>query len=126
MPYEDNDWHDSPAVWEERRLRARKRYGCDECGGTIEPGMTYGRAKAVYDGDWHTWRRCPSCMILSEMVGTLMGECPLWGGLDESVRHANEVGDFVSYDEGRDEFTGELPDPRTYRQVWEAGEEALL
>lgn len=123
MPYEDHG--ELTDCWDERRVKARKRHTCYECSQPIEPGMVYGRAKGLVDHQWSEWRRCPACLILAEWVATVTGQCPLWGGLGESVDYANEAGDHVTYDEGLDEFVGQIPGPREHRRQWEAAPNLL-
>lgn len=120
MPYEDSGYGEVAELWTEKRVKARKRHGCCECGQPIEPGMVYGQATYLYYGRWYTSRRCPACMILAEMVATITGACPLWEGLGESVDYANDSGNHVTYDEERDELVGKLPSPREHRAQWEA------
>jgi hypothetical protein len=59
------DIHDLCSVWNEARVRARKRHACMECRGPIEPGTSYTKHFSVFDGDvthgkicafcWRTW-----------------------------------------------------------------------
>lgn len=120
MPYEINDWDEPADLWDEKWVKARKPHTCYECGQPIEPGMVYGRATYLYNGRWYTDRRCPACLILAEWVATVTGQCPLWGGLGESVDYANETGGHVTYDEELDEFVGKIPGPREHRQQWDS------
>ncbi len=90
-PHFDYEQVDDPSdVWEEKEVRARKEHTCCECGKSINPGEQYGLAKSPFDGSWSTFRRCPACLILAEMVATMSEACPLWGGLSEAVDYANE------------------------------------
>lgn len=120
-PYEDNDWGEPTSIWREKKVKARKEHACDECGGSILPGQTYGRADALCDGDgWRSWKRCPACLILAELVATATEECPLWGGLGESVEYANDTMEGVRYNEETGEYEGRLPSPWEHRKQWEA------
>lgn len=65
MPYEEAD-DEYATVWSEKRIKCRKPHKCCECGVTIQPGW------------WHMYR-CAACLLLSELVATLTGECALWG-----------------------------------------------
>lgn len=109
MPYEDGD--DYSTLWREGKHRARIEHVCEDCGCTIPVGEEYGKATALYDGEWTDWKRCAACLLLAEMVATVTGACPLWGGLSESVGYANEY-----------ERAGKkpLPDPSENRRMWEA------
>lgn len=109
MPYEEHD--DYSILWDERVVRARKKHRCDECGSAIEPRERYGRAKALGDGCWNSWARCGSCLVLAELVGTLTGECGLWGGLCDYIDRENE----------ERQWKGEEPilDPVENRALWD-------
>ena len=113
MPYEEGD--DYSTIWRERLVKARKEHKCCECGGKIQPGEQYGYAEALYDGEWTTWKRCPSCLVLAELAGTLAGECALWGLLREQVSELNRGAYEVM--PKRD-----LPTPEEHRKQWEATE----
>lgn len=111
-PYEEFDEGEPCACFEEKKVKARKEHRCDECYATIRPGETYGRATAVIQGcGWETWCRCPSCLILAEMVATYQEACPLWGTLDASV-------DNVNY-ELRYQGKEPLLSPRRFRELWD-------
>ena len=101
-PYEDFD-ADVADVWQESEHVARKRHRCCECGGSIKPGWSYSQATCLYDGRWSHMRRCPSCVLLVEMVATAYGVCPLWEGLYEFI-------------DGGDE---DFPRPGEWRKQWE-------
>ena len=104
MPYEDPGYDCEPVeLWEEKLVTARKRWGCEECGATIEPGEKHGRAKGLYDGDWFTLRRCQACLVLAELVATVTGECAQWGRLHEYIEEADEW----------------FPSPHEHREQWE-------
>lgn len=108
MPYEDCE---PCEMWREGIVVVRKPQRCCECGAKISPGERAGRASGKYHGTWETWHRCQACVILSEMVGTIAGECPLWGGLDPSIDNLND---------GFFDLESQLPSPREHREQWES------
>jgi hypothetical protein len=112
-PAPDYWWTEPCDLWREGKVRARKRYSCCECGGSIEVGELHGVAKQLCDHQWFTDRRCPACLILAELVATILRECPLWRGLEETI------------DEQVTQAGHELPSPREHRRLWDAaGQEA--
>lgn len=44
-----------------RKVVARKPHACEECRRTIEPGETYERTAAVWEGDFITCVACAHC-----------------------------------------------------------------
>lgn len=119
MPYEDYGGDVEPCeCWREWKVKARKPHPCEECGGTIAAGEVYGKATALVDGSWRDWRRCAACLILAELVATLTGACPLWGGLAESCESCNE--EYGAYDDESDTWVPAVPDPVNHRRAWEA------
>lgn len=121
FPYEDNDWGEPADIWKEKKVRARKEHTCCECGGKILLGQVYGRVDALVAGEgWISYERCPACLILAELVATTTKECPLWGGLGESVEYANATMKGVRHNEETDEYEGLLPSPWEHRKQWEA------
>lgn len=74
---------DYSAVWDERKLRARKEHRCSECHGTIKRGETYTRIASLYDGRWTTIRRCEDCSVILCDLGRLTtGGCHCYTGGD--------------------------------------------
>ncbi len=49
------------AVYNERKVRARKRHTCDACGEPIEPGHRYWRIAGIYSEGVSSWKRCLRC-----------------------------------------------------------------
>ena len=66
---------------------ARKRHGCAECRGWIEPGERYQRAAGVWDGVFSAFKACPDCVALREYIeARLPCYCLLFQGLHETAR----------------------------------------
>ena len=60
-------------------VKARKEHRCDECHETIQPGQTYVRIKALWDGGWETMKRCRPCyQIGTDYCCGVIGKGAVW------------------------------------------------
>ena len=50
-----------PTLFEEKDVKARKEHTCYECRLPIPKGVTYKRAKGLWDGDWEEYKMHPEC-----------------------------------------------------------------
>lgn len=57
-----------PAVYSESNPVARKEHKCCECCGTIKPGEKYQVIKGIWDGQCQTYKTCPECAVLREVI----------------------------------------------------------
>ena len=55
--------YDRCEVWYETTMKARKRYTCDCCKGSIEPGATYLKHFSVFEGDATCEKMCGQCEV---------------------------------------------------------------
>lgn len=64
------DYDYEPArVWEQYKLKAKKRHRCSECGGPILPGEQYERVWYItYDGDKGVYKTCQRCLNIVAYV----------------------------------------------------------
>lgn len=51
-------------VYLARRLKARKRHECGECGDDIEPGEVYEQVTGLWHGHWSTHKTCRLCLLI--------------------------------------------------------------
>jgi hypothetical protein len=70
------DWDvESPKLYKERKVRARKEHVCVECDEPISPGEEYWVIRLLdHDSDWSYWKICQPCMAIG---CDLAGYC--WG-----------------------------------------------
>lgn len=52
---------ESPTVYCEEDVKARKQHRCCECRGFIQPGEIYHRHSGLWDGEWNTFKVCLDC-----------------------------------------------------------------
>lgn len=79
--------------WEVRRAsyqRARRAYGCVECGRRIAVGERYHKVVGLLDGYWSTHRTCQHCDALGGVMGVLCNGYPIGGLYDELTEHWRE------------------------------------
>jgi len=82
--------YETSTVWDERIVRARKKWRCGDCHGTIKPGETYRRVGSLFDHQWSTYRRCGDCAVIAcDMTQLTKNKngcwCNLWGGMMEQL-----------------------------------------
>jgi len=59
---------ESPEVYDERTVQARKAHICCECGLGIHPGERYERVRGKWSGEWLTFRTCLPCRDLRNLL----------------------------------------------------------
>jgi hypothetical protein len=100
---------DGADLWQQRVVRARKQYVCEECPKKIEPGELYQYVFGIYEGDPFTTRSHLSCAFLAAILGEMLcgGEYGI-GQLEEHLRESGvEPGD--GWDLHEDHVTLEMP-----------------
>jgi hypothetical protein len=108
------------SVWHETKLRARKHYKCNTCGGAIRPGDHYIRHFDVSDGE-PTRERC--CLPCEESRAAFRKAHH--GGFSPS-NHADELVDCIENadtDEERQPWRDALAALRRRQRAAKAGEE---
>ena len=58
---------DTPKLFEERTINARKAHVCYECGSQIDRGEKYVRIKGLWD-EFETYKLCEFCHDASDLV----------------------------------------------------------
>lgn len=87
---------DRYVIYQRSLRRARKVYGCAECGRVIQVGERYSSTRGMIDGHWDTWHTCIHChagerWLIEECGGFLHG-----GVLEDLEEHAHEgIGGFT-------------------------------
>ena len=56
------------AYWESTVKRARQEHHCDECRRTIEPGESYQRTRAIWEGEPIVTKACGHCVAAREWL----------------------------------------------------------
>jgi len=82
----DTDDGEPVAILDQRVVRARKAYRCDECDGEIAVGEKYESIKLVCDGI-SRHKTCIPCLRIRESMfqcGWIFGE--VWADIIESIR----------------------------------------
>lgn len=79
---------DPPQALSKVMRKARKVHRCDECGLTIQPGMTYEYTSGIWAREPGDYKTCEACQILREHVMEEDGcnEYPPFGMLIEIAR----------------------------------------
>jgi len=77
---------DSPELFSEKIVTARKKYRCFECGGIIKPGDKYEYVKGKWDGDFSSYKTCILCARIRDdlcQCGFIYGELrnQIWNDL---------------------------------------------
>lgn len=97
--------YDGEEVGRKDGIRARKRYFCDDCTRTIEPGSLYSKWGWVFDGSVSTVRQHDRCRRIGDLIyeheiaagcGPDGSMCP-FGSAEEWLRDEHLV-----YDEEKD------------------------
>jgi len=70
--------------------KARKAHTCAECRRVIQPGETYKRTAAVYDGRWGTWQTCAHCRVAQAWLSRECGGFLQEGVLEDLEEHMDE------------------------------------
>jgi len=80
------DFSDPAVFLSERRVAARKRHRCGECGASIAPGETYERVSGLQGGEFWTCKTCPRCLALVDWIRAhIPCFCREYGGLSEML-----------------------------------------
>lgn len=77
--YDDGE---SPAVFREITIKARKQHRCCECGDTIQKGEMHELVDGCWEGRWDHYRTCSFCATLRKTY------CPhgfVYGELAEQI-----------------------------------------
>lgn len=85
---------DSPSVYRETMVTARKQHRCGECGRDISPGERYQYVFGVWDNQSGSYRTCAHCRIAQRW---LQSNCDGWlfGCVLEDIQeHALGMGVF--------------------------------
>ena len=78
-------------VLADERPTARRRHGCNACGGTIGVGDVYERQRVVDGADIWTWKAHVLCSYIAHRLNREAGadDCdqpPEWGDVQEVLR----------------------------------------
>ena len=79
---------ETPSVFENKQVKARKKHKCCECYSIIAPGDDYYRAKGCWDGEWLTYKTCAACDQLRHDLNDQYYGMPPFEGLREWVVEA--------------------------------------
>lgn len=80
---------ESPTIFEEKHITARKSHVCCECGSTIDPGEKYQHCRGLWDGSWATYKSCETCSSI-RYKAMVFHECMLFGELYDCVGYGFE------------------------------------
>lgn len=91
-------------LFEQKKVTARKRHICGECGLIISPGDKYERAKGVWVGGFECYKTCPVCAeirdaLFAETRDALFREY-IFGRVWEDLGKADielEMGDLLEF-----------------------------
>lgn len=64
----DYDDYETPSVYSENFRVARKYHRCSECGRAILSGQRYKTTFGVWVGDAKSYKTCPSCISILDLV----------------------------------------------------------
>lgn len=68
MSYDCYCEYEQPELHTTLIRKARKQYKCDECRGLICPGDKYETARALWEGEFSSYRTCQHCVDLRTWV----------------------------------------------------------
>lgn len=74
-----------PSLYRERWPVSRKAHRCSECRMIIPLGVRYRYIVGVWDGDFTTFRQCPTCAALFDMAYHFYNGDVAFGELDTLV-----------------------------------------
>lgn len=86
---------DPPRVYSSAKRKARKRYRCQECGGSIERGEKYEYVSGLWQGGWEEHRTCGYCLEIRKWLDAnyeCFRECFSLGDLDQAIEDFIESG----------------------------------
>lgn len=89
--------YETPKVYEEKRVKARKPQKCCETGKIIQPGEYYWRCEMLFDGSWSRFRQSEEAYHFARKLNGIEpgnpwakefddGECVPFGDIDEHMR----------------------------------------
>lgn len=87
--YGDYDDAEYPSFFNETRPVAKKQHRCCECKLMIEPGEKYYKATGCWSGDVSSYKTCPRCLEMIEMIKQHFDPFNYsFGALHESIYYA--------------------------------------
>jgi len=78
------DIDDSPDVYDQRTVRARRAHECGECRDEIPKGAKHEVCTVLWEGKWGRYRTCAACVEVRDVMfceGWAWGEC--WARIRE-------------------------------------------
>jgi len=69
---------ESPDIYQDKIVKARKVHRCCECDKDINPGQIYQVVRGLWDGRWSGYKTCMFCATVRERIGA-----HIHGGLGE-------------------------------------------
>lgn len=79
--------YDTPDVFEQSSVTARKFHQCDECRGWIAMGETYRKSFGVWDGKAQSFKTCVDCLQFVDWAEEQYGDdiCYSFGNMIHDV-----------------------------------------